>query len=216
MASLAILGAEVAQQRELLHKKLDVGFASKLEHLKAVNEKNQETIKLLDTKDPVDVVDIGTKINSLKFDLIAFETAIAAKLDRLSIFISNNSEIIDELDQDRRAKHLIIQGLLESASPVDAVHGLVVKMGVSVPPDPHVFFDAVHRLGKERSAAEVAARGPRPLLVKFNTLSERNSVYNAKKLLKSSKTSISEDIYEKSESFRKYFDIIFLSLLFLK
>jgi hypothetical protein len=60
MASIATLGAEVAQLRKLLHKKLVVDFVSELENLKTINEKNQETIQPLDTNDSGEVVDIGS------------------------------------------------------------------------------------------------------------------------------------------------------------
>jgi hypothetical protein len=106
-----------------------------------------------------------------------FEVSIGAKLDHLSVSVSKNSDLIDELDQDRRAKHIIVQGLPESPNITKSLHELMDKMGLFIPPAPHVFIDAAHRLGKERSAAELTARGPRPILVKFNNLTDRDSFY---------------------------------------
>jgi hypothetical protein len=139
-------------------------------------------------------MDLGSRINALQHDMHLFEISMCAKLDRLNVFISKNSDLIDELDQDRRAKHILVQGLPESPNLTKSLHDLMDRMGLFVPPAPHVFIDTAHCLGKERSAAELTAHGPRPILVKFVTLTDRDSFYHNKKMLKGTKIFISESL----------------------
>jgi outer membrane murein-binding lipoprotein Lpp len=169
-----------------------VDFAVELEKIKQMHELNQEKIKQSCPSDSNDVIDLSARINALRHDMNQFEVSIGAKLDRLSVFVSKNSDLIDELDQDRPAKHIIVQGLPESPNITKSLHDLMAKIGLFIPPAPHVFIDAAHRLGKERSAAELTARGPRPILVKFNTVTDRDSFYHNKKQLKGSNIFISE------------------------
>jgi hypothetical protein len=194
MTSIAALSAEVAKLREELNSRLNVDLASELEKLKQLNKANQEKLKQSNATDSSDVIDLGSRINYLKHDMHIFEISMCAKLDRLTVFISKNSDLIDELDQDRRAKHIIVQGLPETTNTMTSLRDLMNRMGLFIPPAPHVFVDVAHRLGKERSAAELAAHGPRPVLVKFANLTDRDSFYQNKKMLKGTKIFISESL----------------------
>jgi hypothetical protein len=194
MTTLTALSAEVAQLREQLQSRLNVDFASELEKLKKLNEVNQEKLQQTKSLDSNDVIDLSGRISALRHDMHLFEVSICAKLDRLNVFISKNSDLIDELDQDRRAKHVLVQGLPESPNTEKSLRDLMDKMGLFVPPAPHVFIDVAHRLGKERSAAELTTCGPRPVLVKFANLTDRDFFYHNKKMLKGTKIYISESL----------------------
>jgi hypothetical protein len=146
------------------------------------------------------ITDISGNINKLEKQMYDLGAEFKQKLGELSRYISDLSSRIDDLDQSRRNKWIVIQGLSEvnEVSPDETVWKMVKeKLEINLPDDNKVrnhVFDEAYRMGKPRSGAEIVKFGPRPILVKFSFKYQMQAVMRAKKKLKNTKIFISESL----------------------
>jgi hypothetical protein len=146
------------------------------------------------------ISDISENISNLEKKMHDLHNEFEEKLKSVISCIGDLSIRIDDLDQARRSKWLVIQGLSEvnEATARDTVYKLITdKLQVDFSEGDNtkaLIIDDAYRMGKRRTGAQIVALGPRPVLVKFSYRYQLVAVLRAKKKLKNSKIFISESL----------------------
>jgi hypothetical protein len=155
---------------------------------------------------------IAERIRKVEREFYAEVTKITERIDHLLNYVKDNTRRIDELDQERRACSLIFQGVPETDTiPPDQLilDILKNKMGLPIPAYPccERNADAVQhdivppfviakafRMGKPRTAAQIAKMGPRPVMVHFGSLYFRDKAFTSKRNLRGTKLFVCESL----------------------
>jgi hypothetical protein len=212
------VSAELAALREQVNNTFNGKFLHEVESLKSLSLQRQIELKSMKAKEGSDDVIIVEenilceRLCKLERDVYNEVSRLTERIDHLLAYIKHNSRRIDELEQESQLCTLIFQGVPESdtMSPVNQILGVMKdKMGLSVPnypcPDngsgvvpgevvPPFVIERAFRLGKPRTVAQIAEKGPRPILVQFGSMFFRDKVFMGKKSLRGTKIYVSESL----------------------
>jgi hypothetical protein len=213
------VSAELEALKTEVNNKFTGKFFRKLDSLKVLcQQKNIVRMSDGDDNDDNSDVQIGRGENSimdrifkLERDFTAEVTKISDRIDRLISYVKDNTQRVDDIDQERRAQSLIFQGVSESdTKPPDQqiLEIMKNKLEIFVPrfpccednqaanhdlTPPYVIARAF-RMGKPRTAAQIAELGPRPILVNFGSLYYRDKVFKSRSSLRGTKIYVSESL----------------------
>ena len=146
--------------------------------------------KKLDDLRATSVVSTPT-LETLSADFSGFRDKIQDMLGSLMAKYSDLEYRVQELEAKGRRNTILIHGIKEDpvVSPTTAALSLIVeKLGCSTISAANI--DACYRLG----AANAQRKTPRPIVVKFARRDDRYRVWNNKKVLKGSRTLITESL----------------------
>lgn len=142
--------------------------------------------------------DIFVKINDFRKEIFDIKNAYDYKINIINDMLKLVNTNIDDLDQVSRSNTLLIHGVKEehdekTQEPLQKVCDVVSNL-LELPDSPRSSIDCAFRLGPKRSLAQLTARGPRPIVVKFVTNHTKMEVFMAKRKLKEAKIFISESL----------------------
>jgi hypothetical protein len=210
------VSAELSALKDEVNNKFAGRFFREIDSLKALTQQ-RNYFGMGSNEDSSEGNAIGSnnlsdRIKKLEQEFSAELTRISERIDHLLSYVKNNARRLDDLDQDRRSCSLIFQGVAESDTMAPDRQVLQImknKLELFIPeypccandPDgasselipPYVIARAF-RMGKPRTAAQIAKMGPRPIMVHFGSLHFRDKVFTARKSLKGSKLFICESL----------------------
>ncbi|XP_059047818.1 uncharacterized protein LOC131843228 [Achroia grisella] len=142
---------------------------------------------------------------SLASDFSRFKSLIGETLRNLQQQVRVIAQQQDRLEMNSRRKILLLHGICENSDSnltVEVTKILAEKLKISIPTNR---ISRTHRMGR------ITSGKPRPILVKFHSIEDRNKVWMAKTGLKSSGITISEFLTKvRHEAFmnaRKHFGV---------
>lgn len=135
-------------------------------------------------------------IVSQKIDerIVILETKIEAMGTQLKDVQTEKDELclkLDQLEQEAKLSQLRLYGLPEDSSDIKSkVSGLVQeKFNI-----PNINIERCYRIGKRKNSK---SSNPRPIIIQFSSLSQRNLVFFGKKNLKNTKLVIVEELTQR-------------------
>jgi hypothetical protein len=211
------VSAELSKLREEVNNTFSGRFLQEVGVLKSLSQQRQSDILRMSKRDDPNELIVEEKVimeRLIKLEREFYQEVnkLNERIDHLLAFIKQNSRRIEELEQETRSCTLIFQGVPESETmaPDYQILGIMKeKLGIFVPkypcPEngsgvepgvlvpPYVIARAF-RLGKQRSVAQVAKMGPRPIMVQFGSLFFRDKVFMERKNLKGTKMYVCESL----------------------
>lgn len=129
---------------------------------------------------------VSDTLKKLTEEVVILKRELTAKDEKIRLLEASVENKLDELEQYGRRNNLRIFGVPveDNENTDDIVIGIAKSIGVNLD---KLCIDRSHRIGNKDSPN-------RPIIVKFTSYAFRKSVFDAKKSLKGTKTTVREDL----------------------